>query len=207
MQTLYIIITVFVFIILIRRLFRKVLNLPKYSGKVLTENSGLENLMDEEVFWLIINETKLRSNNNLNLHCSLLTDHLTSLSEKEIIQFNRTFNFLLAKTYSFRLWEPVYALNGGCSDDAFDYFRSWLIGQGRNKFYWTIKYPRLLFLVGVKELLERYEGLSYCAIEAYENKTGHFPPQQDDIKYPDPGQIFNESTAIFKYPGLALLAW
>jgi hypothetical protein len=28
-------------------------------------------------------------------------------------------------------WGAAYLANGGCSDDGFDYFRGWLIGQGR----------------------------------------------------------------------------
>lgn len=207
MQTLYIIVTIFVFIFLIRRLFRRVLDLPNYSGKIMTEGSSIENLMEEQMFWQIVSEAKSNSNNNFDTQCQLLTDYLTKLTGQEIIQFNRTFEFLMAKTYSFRLWEPVYSLNGGCSDDCFEYFRSWLIGQGKNKFYWTIKYPRLLFLIGVKELIQNYEGLSYCALEAYENKIGGLLPQSDDIKYPDPGKIFDNGTAFIKYPGLALLAW
>lgn len=142
----------------LRLLFRKVLGLPAYSGKLFTENSGVENLMPEERFWQIINETRNRSNRNYQRQCRLLTEFLNELRKEEIIEFDRTFAFLMAKSYNFQLWEPAYALNGGCSDDAFEYFRSWLIGQEKNNFYWTIKYPRLLFFVGVKELIENYEG-------------------------------------------------
>jgi hypothetical protein len=59
----------------------------------------------------------------------------------------------MAQSYNYRLWEAVYALNGGSSDDVFEYFRSWLISQGKNKFYWTLKFPRLLFFIGVKEIV------------------------------------------------------
>jgi hypothetical protein len=34
-------------------------------------------------------------------------------------------------------WGAAYLANGGCSDDGFDYFRGWLIGQGR-KVYETV---------------------------------------------------------------------
>jgi hypothetical protein len=29
------------------------------------------------------------------------------------------------------MWVAAYLMNGGCSDDGFDYFRGWLIAQGR----------------------------------------------------------------------------
>jgi hypothetical protein len=207
MQVLYIIVTVLILVVLIRLLFRKVLDLPTYSGKLLTDNSDVENLMDEDKFWQIIKMTRDDSKRYYQRQCQLLTEYLGRLSSQEIIEFDRTFSFLMARSYSFRLWEPAYSLNGGCSDDAFEYFRSWLIAQGKNKFYWTIKYPRLLFFVGVKELIENYEGIAYCAYDAYQQKTGLDIPQRQDIQYADGGQMFKEGEAFLRYPELALLAW
>jgi hypothetical protein len=181
--------------------------LPAYSGKLFTDNSNLDNLMSEETFWQIIKNTKHKSRNNYQIQCQSLTEYLSNLSGQEIIQFDRTFSFLMAKSYSFRLWEPVYSLNGGCSDDAFEYFRSWLIAQGKNKFYWTINYPRLLMFVGVKELIENYEGIAYCTCDAFKQKTGLDIPQRQDIEFEDGGQMFKEGEAFLWYPELALLAW
>lgn len=207
MQILYIIFIVLVFIVFIRLLFRKVFDLPAYSGRYFTDDSSLDNLMPEESFWQIIKATRDSSRNNYQTQCNLLTEYLAGLSGQEIIQFDRTFYLLMAKSYSFRLWEPVYSLNGGSSDDGFEYFRSWLIAQGKNKFYWTLKYPRLLFLIGVKELIENYEGIAYCAYHAYQTKTGLDIPQIQDIQYEVSGHIFKEGEAFLRYPELALLAW
>ena len=207
MQVLYIIFIALIILVILRLLFRKVFDLPSYSGRLLTEGSGVDNLMPEEAFWKIIKASKINSKSNYQIQCQLLTAYLGNLNSQEIIQFDRTFVFLMAKSYSFRLWEPAYSLNGGCSDDAFEYFRSWLIAQGKNKFYWTIKYPRLLFLVGVKELMQNYEGIAYCAYLAYQQKTGHDIPQKQDIQYNDGGQMFKEGEAFLRYPELALLAW
>lgn len=70
-----------------------------------------------------------------------------------------------------------------------------------------MKYPRLLFLVGVKELIENYEGIAYCAYEAYQKKTGQDLPQRHDIQYNEGGHMFKEGEAFLRYPELALLAW
>lgn len=207
MQVLSLVFITVILIILIRLLFRKFLDFPAYTGQLLADHSGIENLMEEDKFWHIIQEVRNQSRRNYMWQCELLTEHLESLPEQDIIQFDRTFTVLMARSYTYRLWEPAYALNGGCSDDAFEYFRSWLIGQGKNKFYWTLKHPRLLFLVGVKEMLENYEGLAYCAYQAYLNKTGRDIPQRDDIQYADAGQVFKEGEAFLRYPELALLAW
>lgn len=207
MQALYTTLLFLLFIFFLRLLFRKTLDLPTYKGQLFSENFNTDNLMPEQKFWQIIEETKKKSNHHYQIQCQLLTEQLFNLSKDEITQFHRTFYFLMAKSYSFNVWEAVYSLNGGSSDDGFEFFRSWLIAQGRNKFYWTIKYPRLLFLVGVKELVENYEGVAYCAYDAYLKKTGSEIPQINDIDYVDGGKMFKEGEAFLRYPELALLAW
>ncbi|HEY4785987.1 MAG TPA: DUF4240 domain-containing protein [Bacteroidales bacterium] len=207
MGTLSIIAFVLVLIIILRLSFRKKLDFPDYSGQLFADNSGINDIMPESMFWKIIHDTGQNSSRTYGVQCQLLTDTLRKLPEEEIIRFDRTLNALMSKSYNHRLWEAVYALNGGCSDDCFEYFRSWLIGQGRNKFYWTIKYPRLLFLIGVKEIIENYEGLAYCTFEAYQSKLGKELPGCNDISYEDGGKMFNESLSILRYPELVLLAW
>jgi len=181
------------------------IDLPRFKGKSIIADSNIENLMPEDKFWELVSNSKRNSKGNYYVQCQLLREQLEALPSKEIISFNRTFIAIMAGSYSFRLWEAAYALNGGCSDDCFEYFRSWLIAQGRNKFYWTIKYPRILFLVGVKEFIENYEGYAYCAYEAYQNRIGQELEYPRDIEYPNPGSAFRAS--ILLYPELALLAW
>jgi hypothetical protein len=41
------------------------------------------------------------------------------------------FEGLQDASYRWDLWAAGYLINGGCSDDGFDYFRGWLITQGR----------------------------------------------------------------------------
>jgi len=207
MGTLSILITVFAFIIVLRLIFRKVIDFPSYNGQLFSDSSEFKDLMPESYFWQVIQDVRIKSNKNYNVQCQLLVDTLATLPGEEIIRFDRTFATLMAKSYGFKLWEAAYALNGGCSDDCFQYFRTWLISQGKNKFYWTTKYPRLLFLFGVKEMVENYEGLSYCAYEAYQNKLGRELPNRNDILYGDEGRMFSEGLAFIRYPELALLAW
>jgi hypothetical protein len=98
-------------------------------------------------------------------------------------------------------------LNWGCSDDSFHYFCTWWIGQGRNKFYWSLRFPRLLFFCVVKESLQPYEGLEYCAGQAHENLSGRELPHEDLAFADTGGTLFNENLAIIRHPELAFLAW
>jgi hypothetical protein len=47
-------------------------------------------------------------------------------------------------SYQSRLWGAAYVLLGGCSEDAFDYFRGWLIGQGEEAYNKVMKDPEFL---------------------------------------------------------------
>ncbi len=207
MQIVYISLIIVFFIVLFRLAFRKLFRFPLYSGKMFTQYLNVDNLMNEEKFWQIINHSIDKSKRHYSNQCHVLTEYLSTLNNDEIIQFDRTFGLLLAQSYSYRLWEPVYSLNGGCSDDSFEHFRSWLIAQGKNRFYWAVKYPRLLFFIGVKEIIENYEGIAYSAFDAYQLKTGLDLPSRHDIKYAEGGKMFKETESFLRYPELALLAW
>ena len=51
----------------------------------------------------------------------------------------------MAGSYWTPLWAAAYVINGGCSDDGFDYCRGWLILQGREVFEHVVADPRTLF--------------------------------------------------------------
>jgi Protein of unknown function (DUF4240) len=201
------IIIIFLFIVVLRLLIRKRWDLPTYKGPLLTDHSAIPDLLPEKDFWAIVHKTRDAANRHYPTHCIKLTEELSSLPSDEIVRFNRTFYYLMAQSFSYKLWEAVYALNGGISDDGYEHFRSWLISQGKNKFYRAIKFPRILFLIGVKEIIENYEGIAYCAFDAYQQKNSSDLPQTDDITFKDGGEMFKETVSILRYPELALLAW
>jgi hypothetical protein len=51
---------------------------------------------------------------------------------------------LRAVSYRWDLWGAAYLLNGGCSDDGFEYFRGWLIAQGHEVFERVLEDPDVL---------------------------------------------------------------
>ena len=63
-----------------------------------------------------------------------LETSLAARAAQEIIEFDRIFMTLYCESYSWNLWGAAYVINGGCSDDGFDYFRAWLIAMGRSVF-------------------------------------------------------------------------
>ena len=102
---------------------------------------------------------------------------LALLSADEIISFDKIFNAYRKAAYRWDLWGAAYLINGGCSDDGFEHFRRWLIGQGQTVFDAALADPDSLadlitsdIVWGDAEL--ECEDIGYAAGEAYQQKTG-----------------------------------
>jgi len=191
----------------LRLAYRFIIDFPPYPGLSPLQGYDVDGLMEEDEFWALIHQSRRRSRGRYDDQVVELTELLEERSLKQIVAFDKAFNALLSRADDFRYWEAAYALNWGCSDDSFIDFRAWWIGQGKNKFYWSIRFPRLLFFFAVREFFQQYEGLQYCAPEAYENLSGRdIPPHEIDFGETR-GTIFNEELAVLKYPELAFLAW
>jgi hypothetical protein len=62
----------------------------------------------------------------------------------EIVAAQQVLWDLMADSYASPLRAAAYVINGGCSDDGFDYFRGWLIAQGREVFERVVADPDAL---------------------------------------------------------------
>lgn len=87
--------------------------------------------MSDDDFWALI---ELISNDHEEPDLSGLIEALEKCSNEELIGFQERFEFHHRRSYNWNLWGAAYLINGGCSDDGFDYFRAWLITQGKDVF-------------------------------------------------------------------------
>ncbi len=161
-------------------------------------------LMNEDEFWKLIEKSRAAANNNYLRQITSLKTILLTLAPTDIERFDNTFTALLAATYNYKLWGAAYVINGGCSDDCFDYFRQYLIGNGKERFYQTIKDPESCApWMKSEEQGEVWEGLQYSAMEAYKQKTGKDIPKTYLPKSELKGKPFDEETIMKDYPKLA----
>ena len=91
-------------------------------------------------FWHLIERSKINSE-DVESQVELLTQYLSQRPVEDIFEFNRIADQLYAKSYLPQLWGAAYLMNGGCSDDGFDYFRGWLIAQGPTVFQSALENP------------------------------------------------------------------
>ena len=127
----------------------------------------------EVEFWSLIARSKSKAEDPYE-QIEILTDILSTRSEEDIIAFQKIFQELHASSYRSDLWGAAYIINGGCSDDGFDYFRGWLIAQGKDTYYNTLENPEYLVRVIKQEEAGEVEceDILSAAGNAYHTKTG-----------------------------------
>ncbi len=131
--------------------------------------------MIRDEFWAMIDAT--RSVDDPSEHAEALQAALARRTAADIIDFEKHMADLLATSYTWKLWGAAYLINGGCSDDGFDYFRGWLIAQGRSVFDSALSDPDSLADVPELEEEVECEDILYVARTAHEVVTGNEIPR------------------------------
>jgi Protein of unknown function (DUF4240) len=128
-------------------------------------------MLDENLYWKIIEESLKKSTDQDNRE-EYLISRIQKLTPAEIIGFHLRTQKLLCDIYTSDIWCAAYIMNGGCSDDGFEYFRYWVISNGKETYYKTKENPDSL-INKIDEEIEGYEfeSFGYVASTAFENKT------------------------------------
>jgi hypothetical protein len=133
--------------------------------------------MDEARFWAIIEAGGRKAFADPERQLAAVHQELLKLSPKEIRDFHRLFNQKLADAYIWDLWGAAYLINGGCSDDGFYYFRSWLISRGRAVYEAAVENPDTLAGLTDPEPDDyEFEDLWGASQYAYRELTGEEMP-------------------------------
>ncbi|MFF9566091.1 DUF4240 domain-containing protein [Streptomyces sp. NPDC014685] len=135
--------------------------------------------MDETEFWEIVDSTREAAEGDPEDQADLLVERLVRLDPEAVLDFARHFEARYDRAHRWDLWGAAAVLLDGAGEDAFDWFRCWLIGQGREVFEGALHAPDSL-----AELLDDFdeeldgdgEDLGYAADEAYEQLTGAVTP-------------------------------
>ncbi|WP_326674389.1 DUF4240 domain-containing protein [Streptomyces sp. NBC_01257] len=150
--------------------------------------------MDIEQFWNLIDQARGSAGDSTDADdiASQATALLAAHEPQQILAAQQILWDLMAASHQAPLWAAAYLINGGCSDDGFDYFRGWLIAQGRTVFEQvTADVDCLADLPAVQAAeaegidLDGEQTLS-IAWDAYEIATGtELPSDAFTINYPD----------------------
>ncbi|MEP7366225.1 MAG: DUF4240 domain-containing protein [Acidobacteriota bacterium] len=91
----------------------------------------VDRAIDENCFWELI-ETAKRGSESDAEQMDLLLSALETFKASEIKKFRLILDAQMDTLLHWDVWALAFFAMGGCSDDAFDYFREWLILQGRD---------------------------------------------------------------------------
>jgi hypothetical protein len=139
--------------------------------------------MTHDEFWRLIEKARPRSNDP-ERHCDAMTDLLAKLEPTEILHFEYIFTGLFRKAYRADLWTVITEIDGGCGDDSFMDFRSWLIMQGEDVFETVLASPDYLAEITTRDCIMSYEPFNSMTGYAYERRTG----SEDMPDYTPPGE-------------------
>lgn len=147
--------------------------------------------MTDKQFWELISEARKKSKGEFDKQIEIIVSKLVNLPVEEIIDYDRIFSMYHVQSYNSKLWASAYIINGGCSDDGFDYFRAWLISMGQKVYHDALENPESLAKV-VKEDEAgdvEFEDFLYVAQDAYKQKTHKEDFYDKVVRQPYP-QIF-----------------
>ena len=159
--------------------------------------------MTEAEFWELIARKIERDGAELDV--APLEEELLGSRPDRIASFAEQLYRLHDLSYRTRLWGAAYLINGGCSDDGFDYFRAWLIGMGRAVFFAALEDPDSLAAVAEEDV--ECEDLLSVVYNAYQEVTGReleLPPRtpatndhEDDWDFDDNEEMRRRYPRLF----------
>ncbi|MFG0333673.1 MAG: DUF4240 domain-containing protein [Maioricimonas sp. JB049] len=132
--------------------------------------------MDRDVFWKMVEQGREASAGDCEHQAEWIQRELEKLPPEAILDFQRHYSDMEAESYTWNLWGAAYLIHGGCSDDGFDYFRGWLIAQGREPFEKALADPDSLADLPQLEEDAECEDILYVGYSAYREVTGNELP-------------------------------
>ncbi|MBQ1048726.1 DUF4240 domain-containing protein [Micromonospora sp. C51] len=140
---------------------------------------------------------------------------LAARAPEEIVGYAHHQQRVLGASYRVDLWGAAYLINGGASDDGFEYFRGWLMTQGREVFARAVADPdSLAELPQIRSASlsgEEFECADMLAVpwDAYRRATAtDLPGERTATPQPDLNDFWDfddEEEARRRLPRLATL--
>jgi len=166
--------------------------------------------MTEARFWSIIAEAVPYAADR-EKQTAVLRASLEKLTLHQLEEYAVIFAQEMHASYSWDLWGAAYIIQGGASDDGFEYFRRWLISQGREVLERAKADPDSLANLSMPDSVEdrEFEEIAYLALDVWGKKSGrdprHMPNSAPMVLGEKPsGLQFSEDPAALKkrYPKL-----
>lgn len=148
--------------------------MDKQRKQELAELKPTAEMMNEDQFWAIVQKAVDEAGDDEDEYLEVVMHELSKLSLKEMVGFRLRTDKLLYDSYTSEMWCAGYLMNGGCSDDGFEYFRLWVISRGRKVYEAALANPdNLIDYIAEDTEVDffEFELFWYAAIDAFEEAT------------------------------------
>ena len=169
-------------------------------------------LMESDEFWEVIERSRCASEGDVEQQAAELEEILSTLGPEKMAGFQNEFSKKNLQLYTWELWGAAYVLHDGCSDDCFEYLRSWVVAHGVEYFDAVVKNPQNLgagLLAGSVGDSDSGEWVQYVAADTYavatdgRNLDEDYPQILSTIAMGEPkGAEWEERDLEKLYPGL-----
>ena len=151
-------------------------------------------------FWAVIDRARDGSSDCEKVS-NRLEQQLKALADPALEEFAGAWSDWWGTTYSWDMWGVAYLINGGSSDDGFDYFRGWLMTQGSRRWAKVLQGPDSAFDDVTPGTVAECEDIVVVLPNVYE---GRFRRAAPDPGQREPnGQEWTEETLKSRFPRLA----
>jgi hypothetical protein len=181
------------------KLLDVVSNLEKPKPQPTTDKRKI----DGKLFWELIEESRLVSPDGTHF-LDKLRSSLERFHPKELRNFKKIFLTKVNELNTWEHWALAYIVRQGCGDDAFDYFKAWVVSKGLKAFD-AIKSLDQDKLVSIFDEDPQLEELYYLAEEIYESKTSDFMPPVAVKSSKLTGKRWEEDKLVETFPALCKL--
>jgi hypothetical protein len=157
--------------------------------------------VNTDEFWQIIEDAR-ETGDDCGTVVEAVRETLEGMSPEAVLGFEHELWRRMAESYRWDLWAIAFIVNGGCSDDGFDYFRGWLIAKGRRYFEAALADPERAADEAEPDANE-CEDMIAVAASIYNAKTGNYPARSGDPLPAEPaGDPWKEDELEARYPEL-----
>lgn len=140
------------------------------------------NPMPPTDFWQLIDQANAAAPTDNDGKEQYLVQALAARPLEEITAFELALRHFIIEADDYGLMGAQKIIDGYVTDDAWLYFRCWLIGQGEAVFRAALQNADSLVAVVPGPYECDFEGLLYVATKAYEQQTGR--AEDDDDTFP-----------------------
>ncbi|NOU29006.1 MAG: DUF4240 domain-containing protein [Polyangiaceae bacterium] len=128
--------------------------------------------MNEDTFWALVEEARTQAKGRDAALPDALSAILRERKPDEIVAFQVAFEARMREANLAPLWNAAHLMNKGTSEESFEHFRGWLIGQGRAVYEGARVDADRLADVDVKRGKALLDDLLFAAGTAYNERTG-----------------------------------